>query len=69
MSDVFKKDESDTTNTKNDGVKEAIGTLLGGKKDTTATDSTKAKQGDEVKDAAKSILGGLLKKKKKDTVN
>ena len=45
------------------------GTLLGGKKDTTATDSTKAKQGDEVKDAAKSILGGLLKKKKKDTVN
>ena len=69
LSDVFKKDESDTTNTKNDGVKEAIGTLLGGKKDTTATDSTKAKQGDEVKDAAKSILGGLLKKKKKDTVN
>ena len=69
LSDVFKKDESDTTNTKNDGVKEAIGTLLGGKKDTTTTDSTKAKQGDEVKDAAKSILGGLLKKKKKDTVN
>ncbi|WP_421807948.1 AsmA-like C-terminal region-containing protein [Flagellimonas sp.] len=69
LSDVFKKDESDTTNTKNDGVKEAIGTLLGGKKDTTATDSAKAKQGDEVKDAAKSILGGLLKKKKKDTVN
>jgi len=69
LSDVFKRDESDTTNTKNDGVKEAIGTLLGGKKDTTATDSAKAKQGDEVKDAAKSILGGLLKKKKKDTVN
>lgn len=69
LSDVFKKDESDTTNTKNDGVKDVIGNILGGKKDTTTTDSTKAKQGDEVKDAAKSILGGLLKKKKKDTVN
>jgi hypothetical protein len=69
LSDVFKKDESDTTNTKNDGVKDVIGNILGGKKDTTATDSAKAKQGDEVKDAAKSILGGLLKKKKKDTVN
>lgn len=69
LSDVFKRDESDTTKTKNDGVKDVIGNILGGKKDTIRTDSTKANQGDEVKDAAKSILGGLLKKKKKDTVN
>ncbi len=69
LSDVFKKDESDTTATKSDGVKEAIGNILGGKKDTISTDSTKAKKEDEVKNAAKSILGGLLGKKKKDTVN
>ena len=69
LSDVFKKNESDTTKTKSDGVKEAIGTILGGKKDTTVTDSTKAKKEDEVKNAAKSILGGLLGKKKKDSVN
>jgi len=69
LSDAFKKDESDTTATKSDGVKEAIGNLLGGGKDTIATDSTKAKKEDEVKNAAKSILGGLLGKKKKDTVN
>ncbi|MFT0716785.1 AsmA-like C-terminal region-containing protein [Flagellimonas lutimaris] len=69
LSDVFKKDESDSTTSKSDGVKEAIGNILGSKKDTTSTDSTAAKQGGEVKDAAKSILGGLLKKKKKDTVN
>ncbi|MBA4746262.1 MAG: AsmA family protein [Muricauda sp.] len=69
LSDAFKKDETDTTSTKSGGVKEAIGNILGGKKDTSATDSTKAKKEDEVKDAAKSILGGLLGKKKKDTVN
>lgn len=69
LSDVFKKNESDSTTSKSDGVKEAIGNILGGKKDTVATDSTKAEKEDEVKNAAKSILGGLLKKKKKDTVN
>lgn len=69
LSDAFKKDESDTAQTKSDGVKEAIGNILGGKKDTTVTDSAKAKKEDGVKDAAKSILGGLLGKKKKDTVN
>ncbi|MER3318873.1 MAG: AsmA-like C-terminal region-containing protein [Allomuricauda sp.] len=69
LSDVFKKDESDSTASKSDGVKETIGNILGSKKDTTFTDSTKTKKEDEVKNAAKSILGGLLKKKKKDTVN
>lgn len=69
LSDVFKKDESDSTASKSDGVKEAIGNILGSKKDTTSTDSTETKKEDEVKNAAKSILGGLLKKKKKDTVN
>ena len=69
LSDVFKKDEKDTTSTKSDGVKEAIGGLLGGEK-TTTTDSTKTTtKEDQVKSAAKSVLGGLLGKKKKDTVN
>lgn len=68
LSDAFKKDGSDTTTTKSDGVKEAIGNILGAKKDTATTDSVPKKE-DEVKEAAKSILGGLLKKKKKDTVN
>jgi len=69
LSDVFKKNESDSTASKSDGVKEVIGNILGSKKDTTATDSTKTEKEDEVKNAAKSILGGLLSKKKKDTVN
>ncbi|MFC4218707.1 AsmA-like C-terminal region-containing protein [Flagellimonas marina] len=66
LSDVFKKDEKDSTSTKSDGVKETIGGLLGGdkKKDTTATKSEE----EPVKSAAKKILGGLLNKKK-DTVN
>jgi len=68
LSDVFKKDEADTTKTTSGGVKEAIGNILGGKKDTTAMDTSKTEK-DEVKNAAKSILGGLLGKKKKDTVN
>ncbi|MGN7515154.1 MAG: AsmA family protein [Allomuricauda sp.] len=68
LSDVFKKDETDTTKTKSSGVKEAIGNILGGKKDTVTTDTSKTEK-DEVKNAAKSILGGLLGKKKKDTVN
>jgi hypothetical protein len=66
LSDVFKKDEKDSTSTKSDGVKETIGGLLGGdkKKDTTATKTEE----EPVKSAAKKILGGLLNKKK-DTVN
>merc|ERR1712146_662973 len=39
LSDAFKKDGSDTTTTKSDGVKEAIGNILGAKKDTATTDS------------------------------
>lgn len=70
LSDVFKKDESDTTSTKSDGVKETIGNLLGGNKESeTDTDTTKTEEKDEVKNAAKSILSGLLSNKKKDTVN
>lgn len=66
LSDVFKKDEKDSTSTKSDGVKETIGGLLGGdkKKDTTAAKTEE----EPVKSAAKKILGGLLNKKK-DTVN
>jgi hypothetical protein len=42
---------------------------LGGDKET-KTDSTKTTtKEDEVKNTAKSVLGGLLGKKKKDTVN
>ncbi|WP_190811184.1 AsmA-like C-terminal region-containing protein [Flagellimonas sp. S3867] len=69
LSDVFAKDDTDSTKTESTGVKEALGTLLGGKKeDSTQTgDSTKSE--DPVKNTAKSILGGLLGKKKKDTVN
>nr|WP_299488427.1 AsmA-like C-terminal region-containing protein [uncultured Allomuricauda sp.] len=68
LSDVFAKDDKDSTQTSSSGVKEALGTLLGGKKDSTQTkDSTNSE--DPVKNTAKSILGGLLGKKKKDTVN
>ena len=70
LSDVFKKAEGDTTTTtKSSGVKETLGNLLGGEK-TTTTDTTKTttKQ-EDVKNTAKSVLGGLLGKKKKDTVN
>ncbi len=67
---VFKNDDKDSTNNQSSGVKEALGSLLGGaKKDSTQTDSIATKE-DPVKNTAKSILGGLLgKKKKKDTVN
>ncbi len=67
LSDVFKQNDSDTTATKTSGVKETLGNLLGGNK-TEPTDSTKTEQDDPVKNTAKSILGGLLKKKK-DTVD
>ena len=66
LSDVFKQDDSDTTATQSTGVKETLGTLLGGDKSEGA-DSTKTEE-DAVKTTAKSILGGLLGKKKKDTV-
>ncbi len=70
LSDVFKKNEGDTTSTKSSGVKEALGNLLGGDKKTTTTDTTKTTTKEEdVKNTAKSVLGGLLGKKKKDTVN
>ncbi len=70
IADVFKNDDKDSTNNQSSGVKEALGSLLGGaKKDSTQTDSIATKE-DPVKNTAKSILGGLLgKKKKKDTVN
>lgn len=69
LSDVFAKDDKDSTQTESTGVKEALGTLLGGKKkdSTQSNDSTSSE--DPVKNTAKSILGGLLGKKKKDTVN
>ncbi|UII76923.1 AsmA family protein [Flagellimonas sp. HMM57] len=71
LGDVFKTDDSDSTKTGNSGgVKEALGSLLGStKKDTAKIDSAQAKK-EPVKEAAKSILGGLLskKKKKKDSV-
>ena len=69
LSDLLKKDGTDTTKTDTKGgVKEALGTLLGGEKKNPA-DTTKAPTGDKGKEAAKSILGGLLGKKKKDTVD
>ncbi len=69
LSDVFAKDDQDSTQAEPSGVKEALGDLLGGKKEdsTQAKDSTNSE--DPVKNTAKSILGGLLGKKKKDTVN
>ncbi len=70
LSDVFKKNESDTTATKSSGVKETLGNLLGGDKKATTADTTKTTtKEEEVKNTAKSVLGGLLGKKKKDTVN
>ncbi len=69
LSDLLKKDGSDSTTTSTQGgVKEALGTLLGGD-DKTTPDSTKSSVQDQGKEAAKSILGGLLGKKKKDTVD
>ncbi|MGX1928830.1 AsmA family protein [Flagellimonas sp. 2504JD4-2] len=69
LSDVFAKDDKDSTETESSGVKEALGSLLGGKKeDSTQTNDTTSAE-DPVKNTAKSILGGILGKKKKDTVN
>ncbi|WP_420398691.1 AsmA-like C-terminal region-containing protein [Flagellimonas sp.] len=66
IADVFKSDEKDSTTTESKGVTETLGDLLGDKEET--TDSTETKE-DPVENAAKSILGGILGKKKKDTVN
>ena len=66
IADVFKSDKKDSTTTQSKGVTETLGDLLGNKKET--TDSTETQE-DPVKNTAKSILGGLLGKKKKDTVN
>lgn len=56
------------TATKN-GVQGVLGSILGNtqKQDTVAQDTTTVKK-DVVKESAKSILGGLLRKKKQDTV-
>ncbi|WP_431127735.1 AsmA-like C-terminal region-containing protein [Flagellimonas flava] len=66
IADVFKSDEKDSTTTESKGVTETLGDLLGDKEKTTDSTETKA---DPVENAAKSILGGILGKKKKDTVN
>lgn len=69
LSDALNKNSKDSTGTKS-SVEETIGNLLGGNKTkTTDTTTTTTKKEDKVEDAAKSILGGLLGKKKKDTVN
>ncbi|WP_222983247.1 AsmA-like C-terminal region-containing protein [Flagellimonas meishanensis] len=69
LSDVLKKDEgTDSTATTSPGVRETLGTLLGGNK-TEEKDTVKTEQQDPVKSTAKSILGGLLGKNKKDTIN
>ena len=67
-----KKDSTTAANDTKSQVKDVLGGLLGNtKKDTTATavkkDTATAKK-DAVKDAAKSVLGGLLNKKKKTEV-
>lgn len=71
IADVFANDEKDSTATETggSGVKEALGSLLGGNKETPDSTSTQTEAEDPVKNTAKSILGGLLGKKKKDTVN
>ncbi len=65
IADVFKSDEKDSTPTQSDEVKKTLGNLLGNKEQTTDSIATKE---DPVENTAKSILGGLLGKKKKDTV-
>ncbi|TAI46991.1 AsmA-like C-terminal region-containing protein [Flagellimonas allohymeniacidonis] len=67
ISDVFKSEGKDSTNTEKSAAKEVLGSLLGGKDEETS-DSTETDK-DPVKKTAKSLLGGLLKKKKKDSVN
>lgn len=67
-----KKDSTTAANDTKNQVKDVLGGLLGNSKnDTTATgvkkDTATAKK-DAVKDAAKSVLGGLLNKKKKTEV-
>ncbi|WP_420321628.1 AsmA-like C-terminal region-containing protein [Flagellimonas sp.] len=69
LSDVFEKDDKDSTETGSTEVKEALGTLLGGKKEDSTQNADSTKVEDPVKNTAKSILGGLLGKKKKDTIN
>lgn len=66
---VFKNDDKDSTKTQSSGVKEALGSLLGGsKKDSAKVDSSATKE-DPTKKAVNSVLGGLFGKKKKDTVD
>lgn len=79
LGNILSGNSSEKDTLKNEGsakesVKEVLGSLLGGKTDekdnvVTKKDSIEPKK-DVVKEAATSILGGLLgKKKKKDTVN
>ncbi|UII80811.1 AsmA-like C-terminal region-containing protein [Flagellimonas sp. CMM7] len=69
IADVFKNDDKDSTKTQSSGVKEALGSLLGGsKKDSAKVDSSATKE-DPTKKAVNSVLGGLFGKKKKDTVD
>lgn len=63
---LLKEDKTDSAETQGSGVTDALGGLLGGKKDAEQMDTTTAKK-DEVKEAAISIIGGLLKKKKDTT--
>ncbi len=63
---LLEGDKTDSTETQGSGITEALGGFLGTKKDTIPTDSTMAEK-DEVKEAAKSILGGLFGKKKDTT--
>lgn len=57
---------SDTT--KSQSIEKTVGDVLGGSRDTVPGDST-PKQGEQVKEAARNVLGNLLKKKPKDSVD
>ncbi|MFK5973809.1 MAG: AsmA-like C-terminal region-containing protein [Flavobacteriaceae bacterium] len=67
------KDSLEKENTVEEGVKEVLGGLLGGKTDAKEGDTIKndsiEPEKDVLKEAATSILGGFLRKKKKDTAN
>ncbi|NNK10112.1 MAG: AsmA-like C-terminal region-containing protein, partial [Flavobacteriaceae bacterium] len=67
------KDTTATEGSTTEEVKKTLGNILNAgssKKDSVKNDSTAANSpNSSVKDAAKSVLGGLLKKKKKDSVS
>lgn len=72
LSNLIKKDSTKQDSTKTGGVKEALGNIFKNQgqktQDTVKTDTTSNTKKDAVKTAT-NILGGLLGKKKKDTVN